>query len=123
MTVRKLLKFPQIFSLPEESFDGILFDHYPISNKEEFDDSYAFIKAGYKLLKKGGVLTYYSNEIDYFQPNHLEKIKEAGFTEIEYKLVSYFAMKHYDNKSLKRSMLIHLKTVNIGMPKQFCLLV
>jgi len=32
-------------------------------------------------------LTYYSDEVEDFRPIHLEKIREYGFTNIQYKLI------------------------------------
>jgi len=73
--------------LPDESFDGILFDTYPISQDEKWEINWSFFKDSHRLLKKGGILTYYSNEVDNFSPQHLQKVKEAGFTSIEYKII------------------------------------
>jgi amino acid adenylation domain-containing protein len=65
--------------LPElgTSYDGILFDTYPVS-EDEFVDSIVnritfaedFIAPAASLLKRGGVLSYYSNEIDSFGRGH-----------------------------------------------------
>jgi hypothetical protein len=63
---------------------------YEISQLEELDFNYSFIFEAHRLLKKGGILTYYSDEAEMFRPIHLEKIREAGFTEIEYKLGMIF---------------------------------
>ena len=58
-------------------FDGIFFDTYPVS-EEEFEESVlnsinfaeAFIPAAAKMLRPGGVFTYYTNEIDSFSRRH-----------------------------------------------------
>ena len=54
-------------TLPEGSFDGILFDDYPISSqqRDEFAETMLF-KESYRLLKKGGVLVYYSGYYYYY---------------------------------------------------------
>lgn len=68
-------------SLPSESFDGILFDTYPIT-KEELDNSdFQFLETAYRLLKKGGVFTYFS---DYpgFRPSFLQLLNQVGFSQV-----------------------------------------
>jgi guanidinoacetate N-methyltransferase len=68
-------------SLPSESFDGILFDTYPIT-KEELDKlSFQFVEAAYRLLKKGGVFTYFSDYPD-FRPSFLQFLNEVGFSQV-----------------------------------------
>ncbi|MEP6932469.1 MAG: amino acid adenylation domain-containing protein, partial [Nitrospirota bacterium] len=58
-------------------FDAVFFDTYPAS-EAEFEESVinsinfaeAFIPAAAKLLRPGGVFTYYTNEIDSFSRRH-----------------------------------------------------
>jgi amino acid adenylation domain-containing protein len=58
-------------------YDGVLFDTYPTS-EEEFRDAVlenitfaeSFIPVGHRLLRPGGILTYYTNEIDSFSRRH-----------------------------------------------------
>ena len=60
-----------------QAYDGVFFDTYPTS-EEEFEQSVinsinfaeAFIPAAAKLLRPGGVFTYYTNEIDSFSRRH-----------------------------------------------------
>lgn len=60
-----------------QEYDGVFFDTYPTS-EEEFEQSVinsinfaeAFIPAAAKLLRPGGVFTYYTNEIDSFSRRH-----------------------------------------------------
>ncbi|MCR4327553.1 MAG: methyltransferase [Nanoarchaeota archaeon] len=70
--------------LKKESFDGILFDTYPLTEKEIHKNHFYFFKEAYRLLKKGGVLTYYSDESKRFSKEHLQKLREAGFKNIEW---------------------------------------
>ncbi len=67
--------------LKDNSFDGILFDTYPLSEEEVHSNHFPFFNEAYRLLKPGGVLTYYSDEATSFSEKHLRKIKEAGFNE------------------------------------------
>ncbi|MEK6963865.1 MAG: class I SAM-dependent methyltransferase [Nanoarchaeota archaeon] len=62
--------------------DGILFDTYPLSEKEIHKNHFFFFKEAHRLLKKGGVLTYYSDEARRFSKEHIQKLKEAGFRKI-----------------------------------------
>lgn len=60
-----------IDSLPEKSFDGIVFDTYPLSTQERGRNHFSFIPRAKKLLTDDGVLTYYSDETIDFRKEHL----------------------------------------------------
>lgn len=66
-------------SLPSNSFDGILFDTYPLTEEEIHGNHFWFFEEAYRLLKPGGVLTYYSDEAKDFSPKHIERLGKAGF--------------------------------------------
>lgn len=66
-------------TLASESFDGILFDTYPLTEEEIHCNHFWFFREAYRLLKRGGILTYYSDEVDQFSPVHLNRLFEAGF--------------------------------------------
>lgn len=68
--------------LPSASFDGILFDTYPLSEAEIHENHFSFFREAYRLLKREGILTYYSDETDAFSPRHLAALTDAGFTRI-----------------------------------------
>ncbi|MFH0891890.1 MAG: hypothetical protein V1867_03865 [Candidatus Falkowbacteria bacterium] len=70
-------------TLKDGSFDGILFDTYPLTEEEVHKNHFFFFKEAYRLLRSGGILTYYSDEIDRFSPEHLKKLGEAGFRNID----------------------------------------
>lgn len=62
-----------------ETFDGILFDTYPIKQEEMIGPHMFFFEEAYRLLKPGGVLTYYSDESTNFKAAHLARLVVAGF--------------------------------------------
>lgn len=65
--------------VPDGSIDGILFDTYPLSELEIHKNHFGFFRAAFRELKEGGVFTYYSDEINSYTHNHLQKLVEAGF--------------------------------------------
>lgn len=73
--------------LESESFQGILFDTYPLSEEEVDVIFYPFLEHAYRLLAPGGVLTYYSDEATWFSDVHLAALREVGFTKIDGELV------------------------------------
>jgi guanidinoacetate N-methyltransferase len=68
-------------NLADETFDGILFDTYPLREEEIHGNHFWFFKEAFRLLKPGGVLTYYSDEVDHLPKPHVDKLVEAGFRE------------------------------------------
>jgi len=68
-----------IEQIPDESLDGILFDTYPLTDKELYQNHFNFFPFAFKKLKKGGIFTYYSDEINSFGKVHLQKLQKAGF--------------------------------------------
>lgn len=78
--------------IPNNSLDGILFDTYPLTDKELYQNHFNFFPFAYNKLKKGGVFTYYSDEIKDFGKTHLRKLKDAGFSinNINSKIVDVF---------------------------------
>lgn len=69
-------------ALEAESFDGILFDTYPLQAQHIHCNHFPFFAAAQRLLKPGGVLTYYSDEVDDFSAAHREALHNAGFQQI-----------------------------------------
>lgn len=68
-----------ICRIPDDSIDGILFDSYPLTEKELYQNHFDFFPYAFSKLKKGGVLTYYSDEITWFSEIHLRRLIQAGF--------------------------------------------
>jgi guanidinoacetate N-methyltransferase len=62
------------------SFDGILFDTYPLTEAEVHRNHFDFFETAYRLLRPGGRFTYYSDEADGFSTEHYERLLAAGFT-------------------------------------------
>ena len=76
-----------IHSIPDESVDGVLFDTYPLS-ADDIVNQYPFFVHAYRVLKKGGIFTYYSSEPTDFSPEHFAKLQSAGFSSIDKKICS-----------------------------------
>ncbi|MFH1047109.1 MAG: class I SAM-dependent methyltransferase [Patescibacteria group bacterium] len=66
-------------TLPDEYFDGILFDTYPLSDKEVHENHFSFFAEAFRLLKPGGRLTYYSDEPTELSRRHVAVLQQAGF--------------------------------------------
>jgi len=75
-------------TLPAGSIDGILFDTYPLTSEEIHRNHFNFFKEAWRLLRPGGVLTYYSDEIEDFSSEHVSRLHQTGFMRIEKKVVA-----------------------------------
>ncbi len=69
----------------DASFDGILFDTYPVQ-AEEVAAHWFFFAEAYRLLKPGGVFTYFSDEVSSFSERHLAALQQAGFRNIRHEV-------------------------------------
>ncbi len=68
-------------TLADGSFDGILFDTYPVQ-EDELAAAWFFFAEAHRLLRPGGVFTYFSDEVSDFSSRHREALQAAGFTDI-----------------------------------------
>ena len=68
-----------ISEISTESLDGILFDTYPLSEVELYQNHFSFFPHAFEKLKSGGVFTYYSDEVADFSSVHIRKLLAAGF--------------------------------------------
>jgi guanidinoacetate N-methyltransferase len=68
-----------IETIADDSLDGILYDAYPLDETEVMNQC-RFARVAYRKLKKGGIFTYFSDEIDHYRPDHLAQLIEAGFS-------------------------------------------
>lgn len=69
-------------SLSSGSFDGILFDTYPLQLVDVHRNHYPFFTEAFRLLRTGGIFTYYSDEARWFSQDHLRALQTAGFRDI-----------------------------------------
>jgi len=97
--------------LPKESFDGILFDPYPLSKNEIAKTRFRFFKEAFRLLKKDGILTYYSDADTFktFSEENIGKLKKAGFKKINYKICKVNPPKnciYYNKKTIIAPIII-----------------
>lgn len=73
--------------LGEARYQGILFDTYGMSEADVFRTFTPFLAHAYRLLAPGGVLTYFSDEAEWFSDEHLAALRRAGFNKINGEVV------------------------------------
>ncbi|MDA9913068.1 hypothetical protein N9D66_01255 [Candidatus Nanopelagicales bacterium] len=74
--------------LRAETFDGILFDTYPTTRDDVELSHFPFFPDAYRLLRPGGVFTYYSDEAVKLPPEHVALLSDAGFTTVDETLIA-----------------------------------
>lgn len=70
--------------LAAEHFDGILFDTYPLTEEQLHANHFPFFEHAWRLLRPGGVFTYYSDEATELSQAHIAKLRDAGFRDIDW---------------------------------------
>jgi guanidinoacetate N-methyltransferase len=70
-----------------ESFDGILFDTYPITFEELHTARFSFFSEAFRLLKRGGVFTHYSGELT-FTDEYISSLIAANFSNFSSELIA-----------------------------------
>ncbi|MEI6191384.1 MAG: hypothetical protein WCP24_03420 [bacterium] len=96
-------------SFENDFFEGILFDTYPLTPDELHKNHYNFFKTANRILKKDGVLTYYSDESEGFSDDHIKKLMEVGFKEYSFKACKVSPPKdciYWDKKVLIAPMVV-----------------
>lgn len=76
-----------VVKFPDDYFDGILFDTYPIIDSELHTARFAFFNEAFRLLKYGGVFTHYSGELE-FTPEYVQHLTSSKFTQYSGELVA-----------------------------------
>lgn len=73
-----------IHEFEENQFDGIVYDGYPLKFGDVHRDGVEFIEhvIHKRILKKGGVLTFYADAIEQFGANFLAHLNDLGFSEV-----------------------------------------
>ncbi|NEQ65257.1 MAG: class I SAM-dependent methyltransferase [Symploca sp. SIO2D2] len=86
-------------TLADSSFDGILYDTFPLSEEDLHIHQFKFIEQAYRLLKPNGVLTYcnlmswgnlkqqYPDDINLFTETQIPHLKAAGFSNFQTDIV------------------------------------
>ena len=72
--------------LEAESFDGILFDTYPLRQSQLHRNHFEFFHEASRLLKPSGVFTYYSDEETHISAEH-QRMLLRYFSEFAVKIV------------------------------------
>jgi guanidinoacetate N-methyltransferase len=74
----------RVGDIADATFDGVLFDSCPLDKEVEFFHFFPFFPEAYRVLKEGGVFTYFSDEPSHLSSQHIGKLNNAGFTKIDY---------------------------------------
>ena len=72
--------------LKSGGFDGILFDSIELDSEPHLFNAFAFFGEAYRLLRPGGVFTYFSDEPRQLSEGHVEKLRQVGFSGVDQRL-------------------------------------
>ena len=74
--------------IANNSLNGILFDTSPLNQETVFFHYFPVFPEAHRLLRNGGVFTYFSDEPERISDEHLKKLREAGFNNIDFEIVN-----------------------------------
>lgn len=74
-------------TLPAASYDGILYDTYPLQPSGVNMHQRDFFADAARLLKPGGVFTYFCNQESIIQDDEVALLKSVGFTSVKWEVV------------------------------------
>jgi guanidinoacetate N-methyltransferase len=69
----------KINEVSDDSVDGILFDTYPLEERELYQNHFNFFPYAFAKLKPGGIFTYYSDEVAGLSDVHIKTLEKSGF--------------------------------------------
>jgi guanidinoacetate N-methyltransferase len=68
--------------LADQVFDGILLDTCPLTQETLYYHDHHFFAEAYRLLKTGGLFTYFSDEATQLSQEHSNALREIGFSQV-----------------------------------------
>ena len=68
--------------LADQIFDGILLDTCPLTQETLYYHDHDFFGEAYRLLKPGGLFTYFSDEASQLSREHSRALREIGFSQV-----------------------------------------
>lgn len=68
------------------TFDGILFDTYPVNNIPGSNNYFRFLPQAHRLLRPGGGITYFSGDTREIRPEHISLLFSL-FDDVEFAVV------------------------------------
>ena len=108
-------------TLVDSSFDGILYDTFPLSEEDLHTHQFKFIEQAYRLLKPNGVLTYcnliswgnlktqYPDDTKLFNETQIPHLKAAGFSNFQTDIVEVNppqSCKYYSTKTIVAPLIV-----------------